>query len=540
MLDNYMKLKTYYCGDVGNESSVYGEGELEYPKRADIDPFLNPLSLKIGMKAGVVIGCIVILLVKKYLMSNIELRDTYDHPGNNIFAAYAAYLLYRLTWLMNVVLWNNRSIQYIHFFKFRGINSQTFLILNELLTEVGVFLILFVLFAESLSEYSFIFGLVNPGYVALTTLIALIAKLFYHFIVHYGTKVADRGVFTISIVIRCLVTPYYRATFRDKIAANILTSFSRPVSDLLRGTCWLFSGQLSKSNRYTTMDDVEFCEDNTFYAIIVSVQLFFVWIRMAQCIRDVKEANWKIYPSGLNALKYFLGFIKIYILIFPGQSLSKTYFAMLVVNSLFRWYWDVVMDWGLGSCSWDAEAINFSAPWGYPSDDELGLHTSEVRMFFMESMSMTKSEQELDIPRISIAANDVSSTVRKSVSASSPLPPATSTSSTLSRWKYFLLRPNLYLFDRLPLIYYAAIVLDLILRLLSAVSFLPQSKLVDVLGSEVTFYLGCFEILRRAMWLTFRLEWEHIKFVALCNKRKEELSSVSDNKTVKNILQKEN
>ena len=102
-----------------------------------------------------------------------------------------------------------------------------------------------------------------------------------------------------------------------------------------------------------------------------------------------------------------------------------------------------------------------------------------------------------------------------------------SKSTSTSTWtsSLVLLRPNLILFEDNCWIYHIAIVLDLVLRFFFVISFLPTHKLEELLGSELPLYLGCFEILRRAMWMTLRLEWEHIKFVALCNTRKQEMTT---------------
>lgn len=519
--DSYAALTKKFVGDMGAESRLFSSGALEFPKSADGDQLLNTTSLKIGVKLGGAIGCTMIILMKKYLLTSIDLKDTYDHPGNNIFAAYAAYLLFRLTWLLNVSVWSSSSIQYIHYFKFRAINAQTLRILNEVLTEVVLFLVLFALFAESLNENSPLARTVNPGYISLATLIALMIKVVYHLIATYGKKRADRGIFNLSILLRCLLTPYYPATFRDIVAANVLTSFSRPVSDFLRGSCWLLSGQVFSSDRSTTMEDVTFCEDRSFFMFIVSIQIFFGWIRMMQCLRGVRDAKWKLYPLGINAFKYFFGIVvKMYLIVAPSQTLSVGYLCMLAANALFRWCWDVVMDWGLGACSLSATgSIDFSAPWGYPPDSELGL----LQVALEHDVPSARRAESWASPPLSF-----SDPPPLSFSTHTPSPPE----PTKLGCEYFLLRPNLFLCAQNPFVYHVAICVDLILRLLSAFSFLPQSKLVKVLGSELSFYLGCLEILRRAMWMTFRVEWEHIKFVALYNERKEQLTADKETKSV--------
>ena len=535
LVENYVPMKKHFCGDMGAEDKLYASGELYFPQSRNEVKFLDLLSLKIGLKGGAVVGCSCILVAKKYFFG-YDL--SVDHPGINIFGAYAAYLLYRILWLLNVSIWDKTSVQYIHFFKFGIIRAQTFRILNEILSETILFLFCYVAYVESLSDDSSLSGVINPGYITLALLVAILRKLVYRIIFKFGKRGHDRGVFNLTIFWRCLVSPYYTATFRDKMAANILTSFSRPVSDFLRGTCWLVSGQVFNSDRYTTTEDVKFCNDSSFYVVIVSIQIFFSWIRMVQSLQGMKNANWKVYPHGLNASKYGLGILlKWYILVFPDQALSLVYIIMIVFNALLRWYWDVVMDWGLGVWSLNLDSslqhINFSVPWGYPSDDDLGIRTKEIRSHFVESQRLGECEEQIERSSIALMSGDFR---HADVSEDITHTPDVTTNTNTNTWKYFLLRPQLFLFDNQHWVYHVVIFLDLILRFFFVISFLPQKKLVEILGSDLPFYLGCFEILRRAMWMTFRLEWEHIKFVALCIERGKEQVLAKD-EGVQNILQ---
>jgi hypothetical protein len=162
LVQNYLLLKRPFYRDMGSELAIFASGELEFPKDRDEDIFLDPLTLKIGMKAGITFGCISIYLLKAYLLVNLE--TVYDHPGIYIFGAYAAYLLYRLLWLLNVSIFDRHCVNYIHFFKFNIMRAQTFRILNEILSEVLLFAILYIVFAESLTQYGILYGtVINPG-----------------------------------------------------------------------------------------------------------------------------------------------------------------------------------------------------------------------------------------------------------------------------------------------------------------------------------------------------------------------------------------
>ena len=79
----------------------------------------------------------------------------------------------------------------------------------------------------------------------------------------------------------------------------------------------------------------------------------------------------------------------------------------------------------------------------------------------------------------------------------------------------WLLRPKLMFFDNIDL-YYIAIVLDVILRFVWVLSLVPMPSQAQKNSKYSYFdiiypFLGIIEQMRRAMWGTLRLEWEHIK-----------------------------
>lgn len=61
-------------------------------------------------------------------------------------------------------------------------------------------------------------------------------------------------------------------------------------------------------------------------------------------------------------------------------------------------------------------------------------------------------------------------------------------------------------------IYYAAIVIDLVLRFFWSWTLIPESSSVDIsnLGQYVAPFAAIAEIVRRSIWSVFRLENEHV------------------------------
>ena len=75
---------------------------------------------------------------------------------------------------------------------------------------------------------------------------------------------------------------------------------------------------------------------------------------------------------------------------------------------------------------------------------------------------------------------------------------------------------------RKPYIYYITIFVDLLLRFLWIASLIPQTLQAELFGNYLSIQLGYLEILRRAMWGVFRVEWKHIVHEHIVHENKNE------------------
>jgi hypothetical protein len=139
------------------------------------------------------------------------------------------------------------------------------------------------------------------------------------------------------------------------------------------------------------------------------------------------------YPQLLNAMKY-LSAMAVILYGLKGDKSSSTYYALIVFSAIYKWLWDVIMDWDL------------------------------LYVFRMYPKN------------------------------------------------WMLLRKDLLYSP--PLIYYVAIFMDLVLRFVWMISLAPTGSGMAVLNtSQFNFFFGSLEILRRAMWNHFRMEYEHLKHI---------------------------
>jgi hypothetical protein len=395
------------------------------------------------------------------------------------------YILFRVTWEVNVLIWTRKGINYQAIFELSNVAPNTSKIINETTTLLVILILSVWIFLQSLTDESYL----HSSFVAAASPVAMICIALAYFgykraIV--GTEASNRGLMSAAVVWRCLAAPFYTITFRDNYTADVLTSFSKVIQDTLHGLCWITTGQVAHGLR--AYDDIKYCESPGMNYFGNAVLCYLTLIRFMQCLRGCYTTG-QFYPNGLNAIKY-LSTLLVAVWGYTVNEIDSTLIAFIVFATLFRWVWDVVMDWGLWTwnVSDDAYQMNMAAPWGLPPARETASHHASTSSY----------------------------TPRPSRSFSvAPLSRGPVLSYIMPRkwWKSFtnqtLLRPTL-MFDSV-LLYHTVIVLDLILRFFWIISLLPDRYLVNAVGPLYGIYLGSCEILRRAMWGVFRVEWEHVK-----------------------------
>jgi hypothetical protein len=76
----------------------------------------------------------------------------------------------------------------------------------------------------------------------------MILYLAYNVYNRFGSATDSRGVFSLKVIRNMLSAPFQRVTFRDSYATNVLTSFTKVITDSCYGE--LFICQASRLNTY--------------------------------------------------------------------------------------------------------------------------------------------------------------------------------------------------------------------------------------------------------------------------------------------------
>ena len=130
------------------------------------------------------------------------------------------------------------------------------------------------------------------------------------------------------------------------------------IADVLYSSCWVLSGAFLSP--HDDPNDVDVSNISNFgsdymnctgYNMVVIVSLFEclpLIIRFLQCLRQFHDSKYKTtFPFLFNALKYALSIVVV-LYGLTHTSLTPDYLVIIVVTTLYKWWWDIVMDWGLG------------------------------------------------------------------------------------------------------------------------------------------------------------------------------------------------
>jgi hypothetical protein len=328
-----------------------------------------------------------------------------------------------------------------------SLSSDILPIINETLTILAFFSLLLFLYQLAITPSSPFYSENMSSLYPLCLIVLSCLYFAYKWYLH-GHHTRNRGLFNLSIFLHIITAPLTSPTFRETYAADFLSSFTKVIMDAMYASCWILTGEAFIGPQALDDDSGrDICQAPvTSSTILVAVVL--QNIRLMQCCRLAYDQPDRMIPHLGNAFK----FLSTMITVVYGYryGLTTPYFILTCFTTLFRWWWDVVMDWGL--CT---------------------------HLFRMNSQA---------------DASNPSST-KKSFSLPSP--------------SVLFLRPMRLFPMNWP--YYLAIASDLILRFVWILSLLPSSTLYKLFGPMISIYLGSVEILRRGMWGIVRVEWEHVR-----------------------------
>ena len=194
-----------------------------------------------------------------------------------------------------------------------------------------------------LSKLTLCFGIFSYQYSLFSLILNCSLILFLFFPFHCMYYSFRRGVI-ITLIRNFFPIGKNTVRFKDFLFGDILTSLNKPFASLILSYCLISCEECGKKNIR-----VKECNRNTIPAFIV---LFYPFvIRFTQCINRYYYTR-EAWPHLGNTLKYVGGLLNT---IFGWlYSLNKNRFFIHhiiagVVSQSYMLFWDIYVDWGLGS-----------------------------------------------------------------------------------------------------------------------------------------------------------------------------------------------
>eukprot|EP01034_Spumella_vulgaris_P028271 gene28271-35107_t len=464
-------------------------GELEFVKNKDRETVRT--RFWIGLKLGLIICGVIWLISDSYAIPN-SLRF-WTRPGLYMYTTVGNLLLFRFLWALSIFVWSRHEVNYIAVFQLHDDRPNILLVINQTVTQFVLYTANLILFFRANCHPS---GL-NDTFIAFgcPALLILMCGCYelYEYL-NFREERVSRGVFTKHVVYDCVMAPFAKVTFRDNYAADTLTSFTKVISDFVYASCWIISGAFLKPDQTNSNfgSDYLMCNTDNVKLFIIVLQLYPQWVRIMQCARNYYLTR---LPVHLRNITKYLTTVLVILFGMFYTTFNTLYICVIVFSTLYKWWWDVVMDWGLFEC---LPVINGTVPNVtladcLRSDRRGGVAAQPTTNSNTNSNTIISDLSPLEAQTINDTPNAVT-------------PPSIAQSLQTIFLRQNLLYPSY-------MVYYVCIVLDLLLRFLWIVSLLPPNFFGTLIGPKMSFCLASLEIARRAMWGIFRLEFEHLKFV---------------------------
>lgn len=264
-----------------------------------------------------------------------------------VFRAVGGLLLLQWFWGCSVWVWSRFRVNYIFLFDFNPTVVATPLaIFDEAVDNSLAFLVGMLLYYKAGAHD--VPGDFPAGIFPLLLVIYTTYRLIF--------PLRVRGPMWVSIW-EVITSPMTSPTFFHGYVGDIFTSMVKVFQDLAWTACfvltgdWMISEDLEESH-------VHLWSKSTWYSkiLIPILTLLPLWFRFNQCLRRYTDTGQRL-PNLANAFKYALSmtvtlfgaFHPLYLMTNGDQKLFQLFWMLTFVSSsLYSFFWDVYMDWGLG------------------------------------------------------------------------------------------------------------------------------------------------------------------------------------------------
>lgn len=300
---------------------------------------------KISFLLGVICSTLVVLLVAAW----IEFKSL----GSAIAAIFfSSFQVYRFVFCTLLVFWYISITRYILQIKHLNFNFvldirpsnmgeiQTYIKVQTLGTfAFMVAVLLDIFFCSNLAGEQIANNdtAVVPNAIGVVLFLAIIIA----FLMPLKSFLLDLKYALGKLIVQCMGSPFTTVAFVHILSADCMTSFNKPILDMINSFCWVYDGGWQDATSNLS------CGFSKFWTIFILA--FPYYLRFMQCLKRYYVTK-MVFPNIFNAVKYGMSICTIVLGNFSFidyPSLLTPFYIIGLSSFLYNNYWDNYNDWGL-------------------------------------------------------------------------------------------------------------------------------------------------------------------------------------------------
>lgn len=251
-------------------------------------------------------------------------------------------------WGVSIYVWRTSGIDYLQLLQLQNtdfpyLKNPEMHVYSAATNLSIIYLVVFIIFNKFLRGIFSLNG--NPAIAhAIPSCLAL-------YFIYRSVLVMRRHRVWWDMLKRVLTAPMTDVIFRDGYVGDLLTSLVRVSISFSYSLfyiaitiySWLSNDMKTASSSSTMWQQASLYR----YLIVPFLTLIPLWLRLMQCLRRSLETGHR-WPHYFNAIKYSAAICVLSFGIFnPHLQQNATWIFCLVLATMYQFYWDITMDWGL-------------------------------------------------------------------------------------------------------------------------------------------------------------------------------------------------
>ena len=282
-------------------------------------------------------------------------QTMWNDPAIYLYSFIGNLLVYNWLWAVDVYAWEKANINYFLILDITADHSPpSHEYFKRACPPTMIFLANLILYYKARRRTLYIN--ISPSIFPVS--LALLVVAYYLYKAIQDRNVVHYRLYSPTVLLHIVTGPFARVSFREVVLADVLTSMVKVYSNCAYAACYLITG--SYSDQTSTLHAFGTCNGNYMFAITATLTILPLWFRFAQCVRKVYDVSspgngrvhWClrlfVWPHSFNALKYVLSIIVVLFSLGSNANAYRViYILLLVVSTLYSYWWDIYMDFGL-------------------------------------------------------------------------------------------------------------------------------------------------------------------------------------------------